>query len=172
MPTEEEIARYAPDLYADPFYRALRISALAAAARARPSASSSSAGGPGWSGASSCASSSATTRPGSSTAPRTCSVIAPIAPTDQSTNCWWVALLSFGEGWHNNHHAFPFSARHGLRWFEIDMTWWHVELLAFLRLADRIRIPSELMRRRLAMQTSFAMQTPVRDVYCEPLLSR
>ena len=62
--------------------------------------------------------------------------------TDCSTNCWWVALLSFGEGWHNNHHAFPFSARHGLRWFEIDMTWWHVELLAFLRLADRIRIPS------------------------------
>ena len=48
---------------------------------------------------------------------------------DRSTNCWWVALLSFGEGWHNNHHAFPFSARHGLRWFEIDMTWWHVRVL-------------------------------------------
>jgi hypothetical protein len=35
---------------------------------------------------------------------------------------WWVALLSRGEGWHNNHHAFPFSARHGLRWFELDFT--------------------------------------------------
>jgi stearoyl-CoA desaturase (delta-9 desaturase) len=69
---------------------------------------------------------------------------------DRSTNCWWVAMLSFGEGWHNNHHAFPFSARHGLRWFEVDMTWWHVKALAFLRLADRIRIPSEGMRRRLA----------------------
>ena len=68
---------------------------------------------------------------------------------DRSTNCWWVALMSFGEGWHNNHHAFPFSARHGLRWFEIDMTWWHVRLLAFLRLADRIKIPTKLMQQRL-----------------------
>jgi len=73
--------------------------------------------------------------------------------TDRSTNCWWVALLSFGEGWHNNHHAFPFSARHGLAWFEIDMTWWHVKLLAFLRLADRIRIPSDVMLRRLSYTT-------------------
>ncbi len=39
---------------------------------------------------------------------------------DGSCNCWWVALLSFGEGWHNNHHAFPRMARHGLRWWELD----------------------------------------------------
>lgn len=68
---------------------------------------------------------------------------------DHSTNCWWVALLSFGEGWHNNHHAFPYSARHGLRWFEIDTTWWHVKFLKFLLLADRIRIPSRAMQERL-----------------------
>jgi stearoyl-CoA desaturase (delta-9 desaturase) len=37
------------------------------------------------------------------------------ATRDRSTNLWWVALLTFGEGWHNNHHAFPRSARHGLR---------------------------------------------------------
>ncbi len=73
---------------------------------------------------------------------------------DQSTNCWWVALLSFGEGWHNNHHAFPFSARHGLRWFEIDMTWWQVRALAVLRLADHVRLPSEVMRRKLAYATA------------------
>ena len=36
---------------------------------------------------------------------------------DRSTNCWWVALLGWGEGWHDNHHAFPFSVRHGLRWY-------------------------------------------------------
>ena len=39
---------------------------------------------------------------------------------DLSTNSWWVAILSWGEGWHNNHHAHPVSARHGLRWYEID----------------------------------------------------
>jgi stearoyl-CoA desaturase (delta-9 desaturase) len=68
---------------------------------------------------------------------------------DQSTNCWWVAVISWGEGWHNNHHAFPFSARHGLRWFEIDVTWWHVRILELLRLADRIKLPSKSMQRRL-----------------------
>jgi sn-1 stearoyl-lipid 9-desaturase len=62
---------------------------------------------------------------------------------DLSTNCWWVALISWGEGWHNNHHAFPYSARHGLRWFEFDLTWWSVRVLALLRLADRVRIPTK-----------------------------
>ena len=40
------------------------------------------------------------------------------ATRDDSTNNWWVALLTFGEGWHNNHHAHPTSARHGLAWYE------------------------------------------------------
>ena len=44
--------------------------------------------------------------------------------TDDSRNLWWVGLLAFGEGWHNNHHAFPGRARHGHRWWEIDMTYW------------------------------------------------
>jgi sn-1 stearoyl-lipid 9-desaturase len=68
---------------------------------------------------------------------------------DLSTNCWWVALISWGEGWHNNHHAFPYSARHGLRWFEIDPTWWLVRGLALLRLADRVQIPSNVALMRL-----------------------
>ena len=42
---------------------------------------------------------------------------------DDSTNNWWVALLTFGEGWHNNHHAHPVSARHGLAWYELDINW-------------------------------------------------
>ena len=42
---------------------------------------------------------------------------------DDSTNNWWVALLTFGEGWHNNHHAHPTSARHGLAWYEFDFNW-------------------------------------------------
>ncbi|MEO9096557.1 MAG: fatty acid desaturase [Candidatus Baltobacteraceae bacterium] len=68
---------------------------------------------------------------------------------DRSTNCWWVALLSFGEGWHNNHHAFPFSARHGLRWFEFDMTWWTIRGLRAIRLARNVRLPSREMMDRL-----------------------
>ncbi len=58
---------------------------------------------------------------------------------DLSRNCWWVALLSFGEGWHNNHHAFPQSARHGLRWFEFDLTWQHIKLLRRFGLAKQVR---------------------------------
>jgi fatty-acid desaturase len=42
---------------------------------------------------------------------------------DDSTNLWWVALITFGEGWHNNHHAHPVSARHGIAWYEFDVNW-------------------------------------------------
>ena len=51
-------------------------------------------------------------------------------PTDDdSKNNPWVALISWGEGWHNNHHAHQRSARHGLRWYELDPTWWQLKLL-------------------------------------------
>jgi len=69
---------------------------------------------------------------------------------DRSVNSWWVALISWGEGWHNNHHAFPFSARHGLKWFEIDCTWWTIKVMAALRLVDRVRVPTLEMRERLS----------------------
>lgn len=59
---------------------------------------------------------------------------------DLSTNCWWVALVTYGEGWHNNHHAFPYSARHGMQWWEIDTTWMMIQLLQWLRLAKKIRL--------------------------------
>jgi fatty-acid desaturase len=72
--------------------------------------------------------------------------------TDRSTNSWWVALLSFGEGWHNNHHAFPYSARHGMAWYEIDMTWWTIRVLWLLRLADKVRVPSAAIRERLRIR--------------------
>jgi len=54
---------------------------------------------------------------------------------DDSTNSWWVALFSFGEGWHNNHHAHPVSARHGLAWYEIDLNWYGIWALSKLGLA-------------------------------------
>ncbi|PSB06992.1 acyl-CoA desaturase [filamentous cyanobacterium CCP2] len=59
---------------------------------------------------------------------------------DLSTNCWWVALLSYGEGWHNNHHAYQYSARHGMKWWEIDMTWMTIRLLQILGLARKVRL--------------------------------
>jgi fatty-acid desaturase len=58
---------------------------------------------------------------------------------DDSTNNWLIALLTFGEGWHNNHHAHPTSARHGMAWYEIDMTWWGIRLLSLLGLAKSVK---------------------------------
>ncbi len=58
---------------------------------------------------------------------------------EDSRNSWWVALLTFGEGWHNNYHAHPTSARHGLKWYEIDFNWWGIRLMQFMGLARRIK---------------------------------
>jgi len=60
---------------------------------------------------------------------------------DSSTNLWWVALLSFGEGWHNNHHAYQRSAAHGLRWYEFDPTFWLIRLLSKVGLARDVVLP-------------------------------
>ena len=57
---------------------------------------------------------------------------------DHSTNSWWVALLTWGEGWHNNHHAHPVSARHGLKWYEIDFNWYGIWALKKLGLARHV----------------------------------
>jgi len=64
------------------------------------------------------------------------------ATRDDSKNNWWVALLTFGEGWHNNHHAHPTAARHGLAWYEIDLNWWGIRTLQFLGLAKAIKLVS------------------------------
>ena len=60
---------------------------------------------------------------------------------DRSRNNWWVAALTFGEGWHNNHHAFPHSARHGFG-RQIDLTWQHIRLMRKLGLASQVRLPA------------------------------
>jgi len=49
--------------------------------------------------------------------------------TDDSRNNWWVGLLAFGEGWHNNHHAYQRMAKHGHRWWEVDVTYWAIYLM-------------------------------------------
>jgi stearoyl-CoA desaturase (delta-9 desaturase) len=61
---------------------------------------------------------------------------------DNSRNSWWVALLTWGEGWHNNHHAYPTSARHGLAWYEVDFNWWGIRTLQLLHLAKGVKLVS------------------------------
>lgn len=58
---------------------------------------------------------------------------------DDSRNSWWVALLTFGEGWHNNHHGRPAAARHGHAWYEVDVNWWCIRLLERSGLAWAVR---------------------------------
>jgi len=57
-----------------------------------------------------------------------------------STNLWWVGLLAWGEGWHNNHHAFQRSARHGLEWWELDMNWIVIRALMTVGLARDVQL--------------------------------
>jgi fatty-acid desaturase len=64
------------------------------------------------------------------------------ATRDDSRNNWWVALISFGEGWHNNHHAHPTSARHGLAWYEFDPSWILITVLKFFGIAKSIHVAS------------------------------
>jgi stearoyl-CoA desaturase (delta-9 desaturase) len=59
---------------------------------------------------------------------------------DDSRNNWWVAILTGGEGWHNNHHAHPVSARHGLAWYEFDVNYYGIWLLEKLGLAKKVQI--------------------------------
>ncbi len=59
---------------------------------------------------------------------------------DESRNNWWVALLTGGEGWHNNHHAHPVSARHGLMWYEFDVNYYGIWLLEKIGLAKNVKI--------------------------------
>jgi fatty-acid desaturase len=65
----------------------------------------------------------------------------PFETGDTSKNSFWVAILTFGEGWHNNHHAEPQSARHGRRWYDVDMNWYGIFTLWILGLAWDIKRP-------------------------------
>ena len=75
----------------------------------------------------------------------------PFKSDDESRNNLVFGVLAFGEGWHNNHHAFPSSARHGLRWWQIDMSYWFIRGLAMVKLASHVRVPTtERMNAKLA----------------------
>jgi stearoyl-CoA desaturase (Delta-9 desaturase) len=82
--------------------------------------------------------------------------------TDQSRNEWVVGLLCFGEGWHNNHHAFPRSAFHGLHWWQFDLSGYLIWTLERFGLAkDVYRVPPALLARRALYQLEVAdRETP------------
>jgi stearoyl-CoA desaturase (delta-9 desaturase) len=73
----------------------------------------------------------------------------PFATSDRSRNQWTVGLLGMGEGWHNNHHAFPRSAVHGIDRWQLDVSAWLITGLACLRLARNVqRIAPEVIARK------------------------
>ena len=95
----------------------------------------------------------------------------PYATNDASRNEWVVGLLAFGEGWHNNHHAFPRSAFHGLRWYQLDLSGLLIATLEKLGLAtDVYRIPPDLLARQ-ARKAAAQRTAPAEDVEEAPTLA-
>ena len=74
-----------------------------------------------------------------------------------------VALITFGEGWHNNHHAHPTSARHGLKWYEVDFNWYGIQALRLFGLAKQIKVVNltELARKNVPTPNSQLIEAPV-----------
>ena len=66
----------------------------------------------------------------------------PYKTSDESRNNFLFGALAFGEGWHNTHHAFPTSARHGLRWWQIDVSYWVIRSMNVLGLAWNLKLPT------------------------------
>ena len=81
--------------------------------------------------------------------------------SDDSRNIWWVALLSYGEGWHNNHHAFQRVARYGHRWWEFDITYVTICVMEKLGLAWNVvrDIPSGVRAARQLKPAESESQT-------------
>jgi stearoyl-CoA desaturase (delta-9 desaturase) len=76
----------------------------------------------------------------------------PFNTGDQSKNNFWVGIAAFGEGWHNNHHAFPTSARQGLLWWQLDLSYFVITILKTLGLAWNVRVPtSENISKKAAL---------------------
>ena len=76
--------------------------------------------------------------------------------------------MTFGEGWHNNHHAHPVSARHGLKWYEIDMNWYGIWALKKLGLARHIyRVKLEELREQEREKLAILQPAPVTPTEAE-----
>jgi len=84
------------------------------------------------------------------------------ATADGSRNNWWVALISMGEGWHNNHHAQQRSAAHGMRWFEVDLTYVTILLLKWTGLARHVVTPKRPSAHRPGLSDLMELGQPAR----------
>jgi fatty-acid desaturase len=74
---------------------------------------------------------------------------------EDSRNNWVLGILTFGDGWHNNHHAFPTSARHGFAWYELDLNFLQIKLLEKIGFAKKIIVPTQTaIERKLASDKS------------------
>jgi stearoyl-CoA desaturase (delta-9 desaturase) len=76
----------------------------------------------------------------------------PFRSDDQSRNNLLFGIFGMGEGWHNTHHAFPTSARHGLRWWQIDVSYWVIRGLELMGLAWNVKLPSRSALARAAKE--------------------
>lgn len=85
----------------------------------------------------------------------------PYRSEDESRNNVIFGILALGEGWHNTHHAFPTSARHGLRWWELDASYWVIRLMVLLRLAWRLKLPTVEARMKERRHPSHSGVRPV-----------
>jgi sn-1 stearoyl-lipid 9-desaturase len=89
---------------------------------------------------------------------------------DDSLNVWWVGILAVGEGWHNNHHAVPKSAKHGMAWWEIDVTWMTIWVFEKLGLAREVIRPPKLPAKlgtRTKLEELMHLETP-KEAAVEP----
>jgi stearoyl-CoA desaturase (delta-9 desaturase) len=83
---------------------------------------------------------------------------------DLATNNWFVALVAMGEGWHNNHHAYGESARHGHKWWEFDVTWQLIKALKGLGLASDIKLAPPLLKPQVATEVPAAKAMTAKHV--------
>jgi len=86
----------------------------------------------------------------------------PYSSGDHSKNNFLMGLLALGEGWHNNHHAFPTSARHGLRWWQIDFSYWVIWTMAWIGLAWNIKLPTRQFALARKVPNEVQLSKPVR----------
>jgi stearoyl-CoA desaturase (Delta-9 desaturase) len=77
----------------------------------------------------------------------------PYRSDDKSRNNFLFGVLAFGEGWHNTHHAFPTSARHGLRWWQLDLSYWIIRALEMMGMAWNVKLPSAQAQTNASRQT-------------------